>query len=140
MKEGGAHVSLESPSSLASTADITTVETQPKVITPQHDFKEESATWESDNKKDHEKSESDSNQSSVIETQQDNSKGDLQDQTNLLPMKQLFIVFAGLSSAMFCAMLNQTMFLNRLSCELDANKLTYIQCRNRSSGSGCCIS
>ncbi|CAK7237476.1 hypothetical protein SCUCBS95973_009972 [Sporothrix curviconia] len=32
----------------------------------------------------------------------------LQDQTNLLPMRQLFIVFFGLSSAMFCSMLNQT--------------------------------
>lgn len=26
----------------------------------------------------------------------------LQDQTNLLPMKQLFVVFAGLSTAMLC--------------------------------------
>lgn len=31
-----------------------------------------------------------------------NNKGKLQDQTNLLPFKQLMIVFVGLSCALFC--------------------------------------
>lgn len=33
----------------------------------------------------------------------------LQDQTNLLPMKQVIIVFVGLSCALFCSLLDQTM-------------------------------
>ena len=32
----------------------------------------------------------------------------LQDQTNLLPVKQILIIFSGLSMAMICAMLDQT--------------------------------
>lgn len=44
---------------------------------------------------------------------------ELPDQTNLLPMKQLLIVFSGLSAAMFCSMLNQTMYVSANSnlCE-----------------------
>ncbi|KAJ5606312.1 hypothetical protein N7510_009093 [Penicillium lagena] len=38
----------------------------------------------------------------------DNEKTKLQDQTNLLPMKQLLVVFAGLSCALFCSLLDQT--------------------------------
>ncbi|KAJ5814831.1 hypothetical protein N7474_006608 [Penicillium riverlandense] len=38
----------------------------------------------------------------------DNEKMKLQDQTNLLPMKQLLVVFAGLSCALFCSLLDQT--------------------------------
>ncbi|KAJ5729429.1 uncharacterized protein N7483_003937 [Penicillium malachiteum] len=37
-----------------------------------------------------------------------NEKGKLQDQTNLLPIKQLLIVFVGLSCALFCALIDQT--------------------------------
>ncbi|KAJ5651367.1 uncharacterized protein N7484_005090 [Penicillium longicatenatum] len=37
-----------------------------------------------------------------------NDKTKLQDQTNLLPVKQLLIVFVGLSCALFCALLDQT--------------------------------
>ncbi|KAJ9099214.1 hypothetical protein QFC21_004094 [Naganishia friedmannii] len=33
---------------------------------------------------------------------------ELQDQTNLLPVKQIIIVFAGLSAALFCSLLDQT--------------------------------
>lgn len=36
-------------------------------------------------------------------------KLELQDQTNLLPHRQVLIVFAGLSMALFCSSLNQTM-------------------------------
>lgn len=36
-------------------------------------------------------------------------KLELQDQTNLLPPKQVFIVFCGLGLALFCSSLNQTM-------------------------------
>lgn len=35
----------------------------------------------------------------------------IQGQTNLLPMKQLLIVFSGLSTAMLCSNLNQTMYV-----------------------------
>ncbi|CAK7232653.1 hypothetical protein SCUCBS95973_008331 [Sporothrix curviconia] len=35
-------------------------------------------------------------------------KHNVGDQTNLLPMRQLFVVFSGLSVAMLCSMLNQT--------------------------------
>jgi hypothetical protein len=34
---------------------------------------------------------------------------ELQDQTNLLPVKQVIVVFAGLSAALFCSLLDQTM-------------------------------
>lgn len=34
---------------------------------------------------------------------------ELQDQTNLLPVRQVIVVFAGLSSALFCSLLDQTM-------------------------------
>lgn len=36
-------------------------------------------------------------------------KTTLQDQTNILPMKQLILVFVGLSCALFCSLLDQTM-------------------------------
>lgn len=36
-------------------------------------------------------------------------KFELQDQTNLLPLKQVIIVFVGLSCSLFCALLDQTM-------------------------------
>ena len=36
-------------------------------------------------------------------------KFELQDQTNLLPFKQLVLVFVGLSAALFCSLLDQTM-------------------------------
>lgn len=36
-------------------------------------------------------------------------KFELQDQTNLLPFKQLVLVFIGLSAALFCSLLDQTM-------------------------------
>ncbi|KAE9369700.1 putative tetracycline efflux protein [Stipitochalara longipes BDJ] len=38
----------------------------------------------------------------------------LQDQTNLLPLKQLLIVFAGLSCALFCSLLDQTIVATAL--------------------------
>ncbi|OJJ45121.1 hypothetical protein ASPZODRAFT_18031 [Penicilliopsis zonata CBS 506.65] len=38
----------------------------------------------------------------------ENSNKKLQDQTNLLPVKQLLIVFTGLSCALFCSLLDQT--------------------------------
>lgn len=34
---------------------------------------------------------------------------ELQDQTNLLPVRQVIVVFAGLSAALFCSLLDQTM-------------------------------
>jgi hypothetical protein len=34
---------------------------------------------------------------------------ELQDQTNLLPVKQVITVFVGLSMALFCSLLDQTM-------------------------------
>ncbi|KAJ9138409.1 MFS general substrate transporter [Pleurostoma richardsiae] len=39
---------------------------------------------------------------------------EIQDQTNLLPMRQLLVVFLGLSAAMLCSMLNQTIVATAL--------------------------
>ena len=36
-------------------------------------------------------------------------QNDLQDQTNLLPVKQVIFVFLGLTCALFCSLLDQTM-------------------------------
>ena len=45
-----------------------------------------------------------------------NTRVELQDQTNFLPFRQLLLVFAGLSMAMGCPMLDQTMYVLRFSC------------------------
>lgn len=45
----------------------------------------------------------------------------LQDQTNLLPIKQVIVVFVGLSCALFCALLDQTMLVG---VESDESQLT----------------
>lgn len=36
-------------------------------------------------------------------------KYELQDQTNLLPVKQVIVIFCGLNCALFCSLLEQTM-------------------------------
>lgn len=36
-------------------------------------------------------------------------KFELQDQTNLLPVKQIMLIFMGLNCALFCSLLDQTM-------------------------------
>lgn len=36
-------------------------------------------------------------------------KFELQDQTNLLPVKQIMLIFLGLNCALFCSLLDQTM-------------------------------
>ncbi|KAH8673390.1 major facilitator superfamily domain-containing protein [Xylariales sp. PMI_506] len=56
------------------------------------------------------------NEMSSLEASADGGgvKHKLQDQTNLLPMRQLFIVFSGLSTAMLCSMLNQTIVATAL--------------------------
>ncbi|CAK7206460.1 hypothetical protein SEUCBS139899_009255 [Sporothrix eucalyptigena] len=46
------------------------------------------------------------------------SKHNVGDQTNLLPMRQLLVVFAGLSVAMLCSMLNQTIVLSGVAVDL----------------------
>lgn len=46
----------------------------------------------------------------------ENQRVELQDQTNFLPFRQLLLVFAGLSMAMGCPMLDQTMYVLRFSC------------------------
>lgn len=43
---------------------------------------------------------------------------ELQDQTNLLPVRQVIVVFAGLSAALFCSLLDQTMYVSHLICEM----------------------
>lgn len=42
----------------------------------------------------------------------------LQDQTNLLPARQVIIVFAGLSMALFCSLLDQTMYVRLVLTEM----------------------
>jgi hypothetical protein len=37
----------------------------------------------------------------------------LQDQTNLLPVKQVILVFVGLTCALFCSLIDQTMYVVR---------------------------
>jgi hypothetical protein len=49
-----------------------------------------------------------------IEAQAEGKEGkrkklELQDQTNLLPVRQVLVVFVGLSMALFCSLLDQTM-------------------------------
>lgn len=39
----------------------------------------------------------------------DKKKFELTDQTNLLPVKQVMLIFAGLNCALFCSLLDQTM-------------------------------
>jgi hypothetical protein len=51
-----------------------------------------------------------------VEAQEEGQPGrrkklELQDQTNLLPARQVIIVFAGLSMALFCSLLDQTMYV-----------------------------
>lgn len=36
----------------------------------------------------------------------------LQDQTNLLPVKQVILVFIGLTCALFCSLIDQTMYVH----------------------------
>jgi hypothetical protein len=36
---------------------------------------------------------------------------ELQDQTNLLPVKQVILVFVGLTCALFCSLIDQTMYV-----------------------------
>jgi hypothetical protein len=39
---------------------------------------------------------------------------ELQDQTNLLPVKQVILVFVGLTCALFCSLIDQTMWVSSL--------------------------
>lgn len=52
---------------------------------------------------------SDPNQESLSQTRGNKQAPELQDQTNLLPFKQIIIVFCGISCALFVGLLDQTM-------------------------------
>lgn len=69
---------------------------------------------------DHEASQSDSHEESKVESHGDSDESgtggkkgkkevELQDQTNLLPVRQVIFVFVGLTCAIFCSLLDQTM-------------------------------
>jgi hypothetical protein len=44
-----------------------------------------------------------------LETETKKKVPELQDQTNLLPVKQVILVFVGLTCALFCSLIDQTM-------------------------------
>lgn len=45
----------------------------------------------------------------AVADDKDKKKFELTDQTNLLPVKQVMLIFAGLNCALFCSLLDQTM-------------------------------
>lgn len=47
---------------------------------------------------------------------------ELQDQTNLLPVKQVILVFVGLTCALFCSLIDQTMYVTILILDMDYSK------------------
>jgi hypothetical protein len=66
---------------------------------------------------------------SAAESTTDKAEFQLQDQTNLLPFKQLVMVFVGLSAALFCSLLDQTMFVLRAQHTLIPSIASQPHCR-----------
>ena len=50
---------------------------------------------------------------------------ELQDQTNLLPVRQVILVFVGLTCALFCSLIDQTMYVSSLLVKGGADRQYY---------------